>query len=55
MQWELDWIDANVARYTSHEHAEAVKQNIIKRYRIRELEARIVDLDRQLGTAQGNP
>lgn len=54
MQWELDWIDSNVQLYTSREHAEAVKQNIIKRYRIRELEAEIGRLDRQLGTTQGD-
>lgn len=55
MQWELDWIDQHLSLYTSKQHAEAVKQNIIKRYRIRELEAEIVrltkELDRQLGTA----
>lgn len=54
MQWELEWIDMHVDRYTSREHAEAVKQNIIKRYRIRELEAEIGRLDRQLGAIQGN-
>lgn len=54
MQWELDWIDANPGKYTSLEHANAVKQNIIKRYRIRELEAEIGRLDRQLGATQGD-
>lgn len=54
LQWELDWIDTNVSLYTSLQHAEAVKQNIIKRYRIRELEAEIGRLDRQLGAAQGD-
>jgi hypothetical protein len=55
LQSELDWITTHVAYYDSLMHAESVKQNIIKRYRIRELEAEVDRLDRQLGAAQGNP
>ncbi len=31
--WEFDWIDKNVHRYDSVEHAELVKTNIKYRYR----------------------
>lgn len=36
---ELDWIDRNVDRYKSPQHAEDVKHNIRVNYRLRELEA----------------
>jgi len=45
LQWELDWIDRNVDMYSSKLHAAAVKENIIKRYRINELESRIAYLE----------
>jgi len=54
LQAELDWITVHVSFYDSLIHAESVKQNIIKRYRIRELEAEIGRLDRQLGAIQGD-
>ena len=38
VKWELEWIDENVDRYDSVLHALAVKQNILKRHRISELE-----------------
>lgn len=34
---ELDWIDANIEKYDSPMHAEAVKRNIEKRYVIADL------------------
>lgn len=49
MNWELQWIDDNVHLYTSSEHAEAVKRNIEKRYKILALEAHIKDLEKELG------
>lgn len=45
MDWELSWVSENAHRYTSPEHAEAVKRNIEKRYRIRALQARIKELE----------
>lgn len=45
MHWELAWIDSNLDRYDSHLHAESVKQNIIKRYMLRELQARLKALE----------
>jgi hypothetical protein len=55
LQSELDWITIHMHYYDSLLHAESVKQNIIKRYRIRELEAEIGRLDRQLGIHTGHP
>jgi hypothetical protein len=49
MKWELEWIDDNIHLYTSPEHAEAVKRNIEKRYKILSLEARIKELEKELG------
>lgn len=49
MSWELQWIDDNVHLYTSPEHAESVKRNIEKRYKILALEAHIKDLEKELG------
>lgn len=46
MNWELAWIDDHLQLYESPMHAEAVKKNIEKRYKIRELEARIKQLER---------
>jgi len=48
MQWELDWVSSNVHRYTSFEHAEAVKRNIEKRYKILSLELTIKRLEEQV-------
>lgn len=48
MQWELEWISANVHRYTSPEHAEAVKRNIEKRYQILDLQRRVKSLEAEL-------
>lgn len=48
MQWELEWVALNLHRYTSPEHAEAVKRNIEKRYKILTLEAHIKELEKQL-------
>lgn len=45
MEWELAWIDANRHLYDSPLHAEAVKRNIEKRYRILELEKKLKGLD----------
>ena len=47
LQWELDWIDRNGHLYDSAMHAQAVKGNIEKRYKIRELEAEIRRLSPQ--------
>lgn len=44
MEWELAWIDAHLHLYDSPLHAEAVKRNIEKRYRILELEQQLKDL-----------
>ncbi len=41
LQWELDWIEKNKCLYDSDLHASAVKGNIEKRYRIRELESEL--------------
>lgn len=49
MNWELQWIDDHIDRYTSPEHAEAVKRNIEKRYKILALEAHIKNLEKELG------
>lgn len=49
MKWELEWIDDNLHLYTSPGHAEAVKRNIEKRYKILSLEARIKELEKELG------
>lgn len=45
-EWELRWIDTNKHLYDSCWHAEAVKGNVDKRYRIRELEERVRELER---------
>lgn len=45
MQWELAWIDSHLDRYDSRLHAEAVKQNVIKRYKLLELRARLKALE----------
>lgn len=37
LQWELDWIDKHLHLYEGPLHAEAVKRNIEKRYKINEL------------------
>lgn len=47
MQWELEWVSANVHRYTSPEHAVAVQRNIQKRYQILALQRRIEALERE--------
>lgn len=46
MQQELDWIDKNLDKYDSVMHAESVKRNIEKRYRILELESHIKQLEK---------
>lgn len=48
MQWELEWIARNLHHYSSPEHAESVKRNIEKRYKILALEAHIKMLEKQL-------
>jgi hypothetical protein len=48
MAWELAWVDDNPQFYDSPKHAEAVKRNIEKRYKILELEARIKELEKEL-------
>lgn len=48
MNWEFEWIDNNIHRYTSKEHAEAVKRNIEKRYLINQLQNKIKDLEKEL-------
>lgn len=45
MHWELEWIGTHVHLYSSPLHAEAVKRNIEKRYRILDLQRRIKELD----------
>ena len=47
MQWELEWIDKNLDKYDSVMHAESVKRNIEKRYKILELEAHIKQLEKE--------
>lgn len=41
MEWELEWILGNLDQYQSHEHANAVIQNIKKRYIIQEMRSLI--------------
>tara|TARA_R110002073_G_scaffold268404_1_gene431663 strand:+ start:1474 stop:1725 length:252 start_codon:yes stop_codon:yes gene_type:complete len=36
---ELEWLDNNTHRYDSDLHASSVKENILKRYEIKELKA----------------
>ena len=45
MKWELEWIDKNLDKYDSVQHAESVKRNIEKRYAILSLTARIKELE----------
>ena len=49
MNWELQWVDIHRHLYTSPEHAESVKRNIEKRYKILSLEAQIKDLEKEIG------
>lgn len=47
MNWELEWIDKNLDKYDSKAHAESVKRNIEKRYKILELQALIKQLEKE--------
>lgn len=47
IEWELKWIDEHLDRYDSIGHAESVKRNIEKRYKILELEAHIKQLEKE--------
>ncbi|MCY1284366.1 hypothetical protein D9M68_18290 [compost metagenome] len=49
LQWELDWIDENVDKYDSLQHAESVKRNIEKRTVIKDLNARLQVLEQNDG------
>lgn len=52
-EWELRWIDTNRHLYDSLGHAEAVKRNIEKRYRLRALEEQLMDLVNFIGVGDG--
>lgn len=52
MKWELAWVDDHQHFYDSPMHAEAVKKNIEKRYKILELEARIKQLERVIDSTK---
>ena len=47
IEWELEWIDKHLDRYDSVMHAESVKRNIEKRYKILELQAHIKQLEKE--------
>ena len=45
MEWEINWLRANAHMYEGPMHVQAVIQNIIKRYEIRALTAKLKELE----------